>query len=361
MAARSVFRCALATLVGVVAGEDAVALMQHFVAPRADADFAFQSLLEENQAMIEEAPQRAVRTLREMPANYVTGTVAGSREYTAAFKDAVARGWKAFYEKSHRATSADPHMLLANAKAAFLETGAFQHMRQMAMVAANASRSSTQGAVPLDSMNVGLSTSVAPWNNILKLFSVPLIKADFSMFTNFFGPDGNAARVCVNANVAVDSSYRVHLRREFSGINVWVGPAKWDNVPGWSFGTSGGFDNMRVLDVADFGWSWTLAREPETISFFYNLCVIDDEALHMGMLQTGSSVQAVEESAEIPRHGSSWVGHTWCSPDWENTPLVIPDDEVVGSTMQEEGGAGEQGSETYFKNAEDWDPESEAV
>eukprot|EP00408_Alexandrium_pacificum_P051506 CAMPEP_0171251850 /NCGR_PEP_ID=MMETSP0790-20130122/50854_1 /TAXON_ID=2925 /ORGANISM="Alexandrium catenella, Strain OF101" /LENGTH=44 /DNA_ID= /DNA_START= /DNA_END= /DNA_ORIENTATION= len=44
MAARSVFRCALATLVGVVAGEDAVALMQHFVAPRADADFAFQSL-----------------------------------------------------------------------------------------------------------------------------------------------------------------------------------------------------------------------------------------------------------------------------------------------------------------------------
>eukprot|EP00415_Alexandrium_ostenfeldii_P001448 UN1448 len=285
-----------------------------------------------------------------------------ARKFTSSFHKTVSNAWSLFSSRSKNFHNPDPQALLHEAKLALLETGALQEMRKLARVTANASRAMSQGAVPLDSMSVGLGTSVAPWNNILKLFSVPLIKAQFNMFANFFGPDGNAARACVEAQVAVDSSYRVHLRREFSGINLWVGPAKWDNVPGWAFGTSGGFDNMRILDVADFGWEWTLAREPETVGFFYEVGVIDDEALHAGMLQTGSEVQTEQVAskvAEIPRHGSSWVSHTWCSPDWENTPLVIPEDEPVGTMMKEESSA--DSSSTYFKNAEDWDPESEAV
>mmetsp|Transcript_51975 Transcript_51975/g.161294 ORF Transcript_51975/g.161294 Transcript_51975/m.161294 type:complete len:143 (+) Transcript_51975:21-449(+) len=133
-------------------------------------------------------------------------------------------------------------------------------------------------------------------------------------------------------------------------------------------GVSGGLDDIKVFDVADFGWTWTLAREPETVCFFYDICIVDSETLHAGMLQTGSQVLAGREAVgieEVAKHGSTWIQHVWCSPDWDNTPLVIPDDtpvssDLVGSMKAETGKQGD--GKPYFKTAEEeWDPESEAV
>eukprot|EP00413_Alexandrium_margalefii_P041841 CAMPEP_0204603484 /NCGR_PEP_ID=MMETSP0661-20131031/57293_1 /ASSEMBLY_ACC=CAM_ASM_000606 /TAXON_ID=109239 /ORGANISM="Alexandrium margalefi, Strain AMGDE01CS-322" /LENGTH=361 /DNA_ID=CAMNT_0051614551 /DNA_START=72 /DNA_END=1157 /DNA_ORIENTATION=+ len=356
--------CSFAALVGLAHGQDGVALLQHSLEPHAEAGAVLNRMLEQHGPMIRKGPEFAEMMGDFAPSSYLGGTVEAGKKYGAGFKAAVTRGWKAFFDKSHRSSRADPQTLLSNAKTALIETGAMQQMRHLAATTMNASRSSVQGAVPLDSMMVGFRTSVAPWNNVLKMFAMPLVKASFTVFTNFFGPDGNAARLCIGAQVAADSTYGTHTRSEFGGVNIWIGPAKWDNVPGWSFGSSGGLDDIKVFDVADFGWTWTLAREPETVCFFYDICIVDSETLHAGMIQTQSQVETAaeaEKAADIAKHGSTWIQHIWCSPDWDNTPLVIPDDAPVSS---DQGGASMKDSKPYFKAAEaaeEWDPESEAV
>mmetsp|Transcript_17897 Transcript_17897/g.42085 ORF Transcript_17897/g.42085 Transcript_17897/m.42085 type:complete len:374 (-) Transcript_17897:62-1183(-) len=278
-------------------------------------------------------------------------------------EDMLNTGWKAFAHRAASGGSSKPHDLLKHAKAALLETGALVEMRQAARASA-AMLQGTKGLVPLDSMMVGFRTSLATWNNVLKEFSLPLIKASFTLFANFFGPEGNAARLCLSAAVITDSTYGVHARWEFGGINIFAGPAKWDNVPGWNFGASGGIDDARYFDIADFGWKWTLAHEPETLCFFFDICVIDSEGLHhkaTAALQTDAKVQS---GREVPIHGSTWVEHVWCSPDWTNTPLMIEETGNAGAasrgmpaTLYEV----EKSKDKTLLKFETWDPETEPV
>jgi len=278
-------------------------------------------------------------------------------------EELLAKGWSAFFEKASSGGSSNPEDLLEHAKMALLETGALNEMYE-ASRASSSILQKTEGAVPLDSMLVGFRTSLAPWNNVLKEFSLPLIKATFTLFANFFGPEGNAARLCVSAAVQTDSTYGVHNRWEFGGISIFAGPAKWDNVPGWNFGASGGIDDMKYFDVSDFGWKWTLATEPETFCFFFDICVIDSEGLHRHVASPASPMsllQEKEESEEIPIHGSTWIEHVWCSPDWTNTPLVIQDEPSGG------GASPSPGDVQILKASPDnsdlpnevWDPQTE--
>lgn len=364
--------CALVGLLRVAFGQDDVTLLQHSLEPHAEAGVSeaamMQRFLNDDsvKAITNMAPEFSGMMNEVAPRDELVDAVKTGQQFHKGFRDSLSKGWKAFSERSRKSTTADPMELLQNAKLALLETGAMQQMRYMAFATANKSRSLSQGAVPLDSMMVGFRTSVAPWNNVLKMFAMPLVKASFTIFTNFFGPDGNAARLCIGAQVAADSTYGTHTRSEFGGVSIWIGPAKWDNVPGWSFGSSGGLDDIKVFDVADFGWTWTLAREPETVCFFYDICIVDSETLHAGMLQTGSEVQSEQgatKAADIPKHGSTWIQHIWCSPDWDNTPLVIPDDAPVSSdTSPVSASAKQPDGKPYFKAAEEeWDPESDAV
>mmetsp|Transcript_74421 Transcript_74421/g.172458 ORF Transcript_74421/g.172458 Transcript_74421/m.172458 type:complete len:370 (+) Transcript_74421:108-1217(+) len=279
-------------------------------------------------------------------------------------KDVLAEGWKVFYQKASASGSSKPADLLKHAKAALLETGALVEMQKAARASSSA-LAKTEGAVPLDSMVVGFRTSLAPWNNVLKEFSLPLIKASFNLFSNFFGPEGNAARLCVSAAIVADSTYGVHSRWEFGGIAIFAGAAKWDNVPGWNFGASGGIDNVAYFDVSDFGWKWTLASEPETICFYFDVCVIDSEGLHRkaaSALQTDSKVVSSADTAAVDIHGSTSIEHVWCSPDWSNTPLAFED--VHGTEIRVERSTdlnAKQNSNEDAELATKWDPVPEAA
>jgi len=234
----------------------------------------------------------------------------------------LAKGWDAFAHRAQSLGDAGPQELLEHAKMTLLETGVMQEMRQMAFAASNASRSLARGAEPLDSMVVGFKTNLAPWNNVLKEFGLPLLKASFTLFSEFYGSEGNAARLCVGANVDTDSTYWTHRTNEFGGIGLYMGPAKWDNTPGWSFGAGGGIDSMKASEAKDFGWTWTLAHEPKTASFLYDVALIGPDGLKASILQTGAQAPGEARSTPAPVGGSTWLGHSWCSPDWENTPLA---------------------------------------
>mmetsp|Transcript_80885 Transcript_80885/g.187814 ORF Transcript_80885/g.187814 Transcript_80885/m.187814 type:complete len:372 (+) Transcript_80885:61-1176(+) len=273
-------------------------------------------------------------------------------------KEKFAEGWSEFVRRAKASQDPSAQSLLRQAKSALLQTGAMEEMRKVAARA----RATTEGQVPMDSMVVGFYTSLAPWNNVLKEFSLPLIKAQFGLSANFFGPEGSAARVCVHAYMMLDSTYGPHSRSEFGGIGVFTGPAKWDNVPGWRFGASGGMDNMRLFDVADFGWDWTLSSDPETVGFHFDIAVIDSEGLHASALQTNAEVQSEAQSETIPNHGSTYLGHVWCSPDWFNTPLVIEDVSPVGKKATADLVAARPAGQLTAKAAEEEeDAEDDAV
>mmetsp|Transcript_65219 Transcript_65219/g.196856 ORF Transcript_65219/g.196856 Transcript_65219/m.196856 type:complete len:361 (-) Transcript_65219:166-1248(-) len=277
------------------------------------------------------------------------------RAMHAGLKEKMRNGWKMFRERTNDANIADPTKLLEHARVALLQSGAMSEMRQMARASMNASRSMTKGSVPLDSMIVGFATGFAPWSNVLHSFGLPMIKARFELFSNFFGPEGNAARLCVSSVVAADSTYFKSKGSDFEGINLFAGPAKWDNVPGWGFSASGGMDDMKYFDATDFAWEWTLAKNPETIAFSFEASLISAEDLKLALVQTNSEAKSEAQSESkaeaIPVHASTGFGHTWCSPDWANTPLVLPEESPI---------AGLKTAEPYFKT-EEWDPEAEAV
>lgn len=313
-----------------VLGQDDTSLLQHTVQPRMDAttaslSAAFKEVLSSNKSrdLIKMAPRYFDMMNDVAPRASLLSMAKTIKKETDKNREVLGKGWNLFFDRSHGASDPAPRALLHQAKVALLETGAMEQMRRMAVSAAK-HQASTQGVVPLDSMVVGFKTSFAPWNAVLKQFSMPLLKAQFSMFTNFFGPEGNAARLCLGAHVAIDSTYGVHSQWEFGGVNMFVGPTKWDNVPGWQFGATGGVDNLKYFDAADFGWSWTLAQEPETIGFYFDMNLIDSEGLHAVVLQTANQVvEEVAKSGDIKNHGSSSLGHIWCSPDWDNTPLTV--------------------------------------
>lgn len=365
--AHCLLSCA-AHLIFAVNGQDDLSLVQQSVSSHSEVDAKagmtdMQQMMgsKETQAILQMAPQLSELMSSVTPEAELAEVLAQGQKAGERHREALSRGWKSFFNRAHHLVDPTPEDLLHHAKLALLETGAMTHMRQLAATMSNASRTSTRGAVPMDSMQVGFGTSIAPWNNILKMFGAPLAKVNFDIFTNFFGPQGNAARLCISSSIGADSTYGVHTRAEFGGISVWIGPAKWDNVPGWSFGTGGGFDDVRVWDVADFGWKWTLARTPETVGFYWDILLLDDETLHAGMLQTGSEVQAEQESrrtGDVKRHGTTYIGHTWCSPDWANTPLVLPDDVAVSSSSPDPQSKDKTG---HVLTSEEWDPESEAV
>merc|ERR1719220_3136321 len=109
-----------------------------------------------------------------------------------------------------------------------------------------------------------------------------------------------------------------------------VGPTKWDNVPGWAFGAGGGFNYVKWLDVADFVWEWTFSYQPETVGFYYLVPLAanfrEKKGAVISVLQTESKVQTeakvrTESKAGLPTHGNTWIGHTWCSPDWFSYPM----------------------------------------
>jgi len=251
--------------------------------------------------------------------------------------------------------------LLRHAKGAFLQTGAVADLRALAVASHRGMSRLGKGAVPMDSMLVGFSTSLAPWNNVLKTLAIPLIKAQFHLFANFYGPSADGVRLCISARTTMDSKYGNHEWNTMGGVSVFAGPGKWDNVPGWSFGAGGGYDGVKYLDAADFGWDWTLAREPETVCFHFDICAVDAETLNTkvegfdwgtrrfwSLLQTES--EARSERSGFPSHGSTWVGHTWCDPDWENTPLVLEGEPVYKKAD----------GTTTPNPADEWDPQPES-
>jgi len=265
----------------------------------------------------------------------------------------IARTWKIFEERAQKANNPDPTALLGHAKAAFLQTGAMADLKAMAKAQFNSTRKLARGTVPLDSMMLGFTTSVAPWNNVLKMFHIPLIKLQFSLFANFYGPMDDGQRMCVSSNIAIDSDYNsvhsLHSSNEFGGVTMMVGPAKWDNVPGWQFGSSGGFNNVNIVDVADFGWQWTLSRAPETVGFMYLVNLIQTMRGYKGKVKP-VLLQADAHKRRISSHGSTWVGHTWCSPDWENSPLMLEEEIKHNTTVVKQ-------AET--NPADSWDPQPE--
>jgi len=332
--------CVLAVLLCLACSQDEMALLQHTVLMdedvAIDADSFEQALAGRS---VEEIAATAPRLSPAVTREALTGIAQAGERAAADHRSALLRGWVAFYERSRSFRNPKPQQLLQNAELALIETGAMEEMRYMAVSAAKASRS-LWNVVPLDSVNLGYKTSFAPWNNLLQFLKLPLVKATFGLWVNFFGPYGDAARVCVSAFGTLDSQYGQHKTHEFSGINFWMGLANWENVPGWSFGSSIGSDDGSddFPKQPDFGWSWTLAREPETSCFYFDVCVIDSEGLHANTPNaTGAWLQMRSELgskgspvALVPevrkRHGSTYLGHTWCSPNWVNTPLVLRED-----------------------------------
>jgi len=263
----------------------------------------------------------------------------------------IAKTWELFEAKAKAANNPEPEALMRHAKSAFLQTGAMADLKAMAKAQFNSTRKLARGVVPLDSMMLGFSTSVAPWNNVLKLFHIPLIKIQFSLFANFYGPMEEGQRICISSSVGIDSDYNtpsaLHATNEFGGVTMMVGPAKWDNVPGWMFGTAGGFNNVNLVDVSDFGWQWTLSRDPETVGFMYLVNIIQTMRGYKGKIM--SVLQTDAHKRRIYSHGSTWVGHTWCSPDWENTPLILEDPVIHNTTLKK----------AEVNPADSWDPEPE--
>lgn len=41
--------------------------------------------------------------------------------------------------------------------------------------------------------------------------------------------------MCVDARITFDSTYGPRSRGEFGGIGMFVGPSKWDSMPGGRF------------------------------------------------------------------------------------------------------------------------------
>jgi len=279
----------------------------------------------------------------------------------------LSHAWKEIFRRVNTSGASNPYAMLQQAKAALIQTGAMEVMRNSALRSSRVLKKA-EGTVPLDSMVVGFRSSIAPWNNLFKMFAWPLVKAQVTLFTNFFGPQGNAARLCLTSDVACDSTYYAHRVSEFSGINVIAGPAKWDNVPGWTFGTSGGLDDYGPFSVADFGWKWTLAKEPETVNFQWDLTLADSETLQAhththveraNLLQTEAEAMKESEKRFIQTHGSTWFGHTWCSPEWENTPLVIPDETIPYPSKEELRAKNKPKEVEAVQKIEEWQPEAE--
>jgi len=236
--------------------------------------------------------------------------------------------WDKFVNRASKSTKANPEELLGHAKAALVETGAMSALKKMAMEGKRSSDLLTgkrsRGAVPLDSMVIGFTSSLAPWNNLLMKMGIPLIKAKFELFANMFGPTGKDARICIASYVQCDSKFGANENSEYGATTLFVGPAKWDNVPGWSFGSGGGFEKIKVVDVADFGWKWTFAYEPETVGFFFDIQLLDSKQRQqpLALLEMGNNVTQTKITPP-PTHGSTWFGHTWCSPDWTNYPMIL--------------------------------------
>merc|ERR1719245_442746 len=299
---------------------------------------------------VKQASSEMQKTMPELgPADDLQHAARQMQEISERRRDRIAETWEIFQKKAQASKMTDPATLLGHAKAAFLQTGAMADLKAMATAQFNSTRKLARGVVPLDSLMLGFSTSVAPWNNILKMFHIPLIKAQFTMFANFYGRMGDGQRICISSQTAIDSAYNspegLHDKNEFGGVTMIVGPAKWDNVPGWQFGSSGGFDYVKLVDVADFGWQWTLAREPETVGFWYLVNIIKTMRGSPGKVM--SVLQTDAYKRRIHTHGSTWVGHPWCSPDWENTPLMLEPEVKYNATVEKKAAP---------NAADSWDP-----
>eukprot|EP00420_Gonyaulax_spinifera_P029087 CAMPEP_0197898208 /NCGR_PEP_ID=MMETSP1439-20131203/43479_1 /TAXON_ID=66791 /ORGANISM="Gonyaulax spinifera, Strain CCMP409" /LENGTH=354 /DNA_ID=CAMNT_0043518907 /DNA_START=39 /DNA_END=1103 /DNA_ORIENTATION=+ len=303
--------------------DDAEVLLQHAAQETATTSGLLSDLLQRFNITSEMLRQSTPEF--KNPAG-TRAAVATMKDMGELHKERLAEGWKEFAKRASASPDANPEELMQHAKTALMQTGAWQSMKAVAKAASNSSKQltgkRTRGAVPLDSMIMGFSSSLAPWNNMFKSWGIPLIKAKFELFANFFGPTGDAGRLCIAAKTQLDSDYGSHDHSEFGAITTFAGPAKWDNVPGWKFGSGGGWSNVKIIDVADFNWEWTYAYEPETVGFFFDLDLVDSDGLKEmpTLLQTGSGIS---KSGQLPSHGSTWFGHTWCSPDWTNYPMVL--------------------------------------
>lgn len=246
---------------------------------------------------------QAMDALSPMP-SLMRVTYAG-QDAVAEHQAGLGKGWSRFRELSGRAPEPSAAELLKLARRTLLETGAIGEMREVALSTASILGNMSSRGATLDSTLVGFKTPVAAWNNLFQNFSIPATKASFSLFANFVGPQANAVRLCIMESVAANNT----TRYEVAGTNVWAGRAKWDEVPGWSFGTG-----------SSRGWRWTLEAEPEVA--LYHSHVLDLDAKRVVLAAASREQFLIDEAVDL---ASVWMGHTWCGQDWEVVPLVLQD------------------------------------
>eukprot|EP00418_Pyrodinium_bahamense_P092010 CAMPEP_0179037674 /NCGR_PEP_ID=MMETSP0796-20121207/14248_1 /TAXON_ID=73915 /ORGANISM="Pyrodinium bahamense, Strain pbaha01" /LENGTH=166 /DNA_ID=CAMNT_0020733985 /DNA_START=60 /DNA_END=557 /DNA_ORIENTATION=- len=156
--------CALVLLIQVACSQDDVAFIQHTVSQHADGAvetdaLSFEQVLAGRSA--EEIRATAPQFLQDLPEATWDGMVEAGKRAAEGRRGVLARGWRAFYERSREFVNPKPQQLLQTAKLALVETGAMEEMRQMAVAAGNAQGVSWNWTkvMTLNSMMVGFKAT----------------------------------------------------------------------------------------------------------------------------------------------------------------------------------------------------------
>jgi len=257
-----------------------------------------------------------------------------AKEAFAGSEESLKKSWEEFHRAANSSGEASPKELFKQTRAALWSTGLLSEISR-------AMQTAPLLKPDFDSVVVGFDVSLGPWTQGLGL---PATKGRGKLFVNW-GFEGDDIRACVSA-VADDSpthvKWRHHKHPKQVGPNLLFGLAKWDDVPGWSFGTASVLD-IQAIDVEDFGMKWTLNQEPQPACLFLDLCVFDSQMWKtlVSLEQTDAEIEdiplddprasysfpkvlarewmkalAPTPPPKPPLKASMFVERTWCNQDY---------------------------------------------
>uniref|UniRef100_A0A7S0A5W5 Uncharacterized protein n=1 Tax=Pyrodinium bahamense TaxID=73915 RepID=A0A7S0A5W5_9DINO len=131
----------------------------------------------------------------------------------------------------------------------------------------------------------------------MREWGMHIVEGNGRLFANFEMPTNEnpvpQIRMCVSSASSPSAVAKSRPKRDVKEgtSNVIVGLAKWDNLPGVSFGATSS-DGYQFLDMTDFGWRWTLQPIPENAAFLFTLRVLDSNGLNGELAWVGASAAA---------------------------------------------------------------------
>jgi len=281
--------------------------------------------------MTEAAMSKAVTsTLAAVRGQASTRAAAGNllRDVRQALGERERRLKKAWEKFLHSANASGmkstPQELLEKAKAALTQTHAMSEMQDVVREVSQslAEKPADKLLGNFDSLMVGVGTTLAPWNYFLLELDLRLTKTQWRVFLNFKVDEPWVKRLCFGVATATDTKYGSLEHKMLNGIELVAGASKWENIPGWSFGVGDVVDPFTVPMISDFGWKWTLSTHPESQCMYFDVGLIDSDALPLpeplkkgvsfSALQTSLHKGAKEEALAL-LHGSLFFEHTWCT------------------------------------------------